>query len=103
LSKGFAHDFSIAQRRVLGLDLRLDLVVPLEQLVADDRADARVPVHERAIAVERRPALHGGEPSYAARRFGTRYASSSGPCSASQPRSSLYDGRAAATTSQNSR
>src|SRR6476646_3726568 len=38
---------------------------------------------------------------YAARRFGTRYARSSGPCSASQARSSLYVGRAVATAAQN--
>src|SRR4029453_10452581 len=118
-------------------------------LVADDLADARVPVNERAVTVERHPPIHqttrvvtrrsgvgtsvhlslGGaclrprraqsqrsptattkmaharsasarstpdevhrtsSANYAARRFGTRYASSSGPCSASQTRSPLY-------------
>ena len=49
-----------------GLNLRLELVVASEQLIRPLHAeellelgmDAAVPVDQRAVAVERRPALH---------------------------------------------
>ena len=53
--RNLAHDLAILQRRLLRLNLRLELVVAREQLVADDGADPRVPVDEGAVAVERRP------------------------------------------------
>ena len=56
----------VRQPRIRGLNLPLELVVASEQLIRPPHAeellelgmDAPVPVDQRAVAVERRPALH---------------------------------------------
>jgi len=60
------HHVAVAGVRALGLDPRLDLVVAGQQRVGlvlpeqtrELRADAGVPVDQRPVAVEGRPALH---------------------------------------------
>ena len=66
------HDLAVGQRRLLVLDHRLEPVVErssVRLLLAEDprqlAPDPGVPVDERAVAVERRPALH--EPGLVAR------------------------------------
>ncbi len=62
------HHVPVRQLRLVALDRRLELVVRRELrvrlvLAEDPRqlaTDAAVPVDERAVAVERRPALHAG-------------------------------------------
>jgi hypothetical protein len=62
------HHVAIATTRILALDLRLELVVGVEELAAARSAeqplelapDAAVPVDQRAVAVEGRPAVHAG-------------------------------------------
>jgi hypothetical protein len=61
------HHLAIAPSGILALDLRLELVVGAQQLAASRGAeqslelapDPAVPVDQRAVAVERGPALHG--------------------------------------------
>ena len=68
------HHLAVAAAGILPLDLRLELVVGVQQLAAARSAeqplelapDAAVPVDQRAVAVEGRPALHAGEPTSAA-------------------------------------
>src|SRR5438552_8651573 len=71
--KSNGHYLAIGPAWIFPLDLRLELVIRVQQLTGTRRAeeplelapDAAVPVDQRPVAVERRPALtsgHGREP-----------------------------------------
>ena len=72
------QDLAVAARAV-GLKLRLELVVAGELVVGvvvaeharELAANAAVPVDQRPVAVEGRPALHVGELSHATAHFET--------------------------------
>ncbi len=58
-ARRLAEHVAVAPSGLLGLDNGLELVVALEERRVPERpADPRVPVDERAVAVERRPTLH---------------------------------------------
>src|SRR3954452_14567480 len=70
LLQHLGHHLAVGQPGVARLNLRLELVVADQQRLAiasEDalqlRADARVPVDQRAVAVERGPAIHQRRPS----------------------------------------
>ena len=74
------HHVAVAPTRILALDLRLELVVRVQELAAARGAeqplelapDAAVPVDQRAVAVEGRPALHAAGTYTATRRYSSK-------------------------------